>query len=60
MFVELLGVDGQRVKELKVASCIVLGGSVLCDGRQFCTFCGIGNVKKWGVGVYFQWAWAWT
>ncbi len=20
-------------------------------------FYGIGNVKKWGVGVYFQWAW---
>lgn len=26
-------------------------------GISFAPFCGIGNVKKWGIGVYFQWAW---
>jgi hypothetical protein len=35
----------------------VLSGSVLCYGRQFSTFCGIANVKKWvscSVGLAFE------
>jgi hypothetical protein len=47
---------GERKKSYATV-CFVLWGSVLCDGRQFSTFCGIANVKKWvlfSVGLAFE------
>jgi ribosomal protein S9 len=44
--VESLCPTGERKKSYATVW-FVLSGSVLCDGRQFSTFCGIANVKKW-------------